>query len=358
MAARHRRRPASTVALAAALSVGAVMLLSACGPDEVASTSSAATPTQGASAPAAAPSHPGTASAPSAAPTAKRSTPGAPSSGASISPDPSGTVHTPLTVSDGSPRVLMNGTAVDFHTPVRDLTWSPDGSKAAFVNGSGSLVVANPDGSGQVTVARNPGGQTWSHPSWQVNPAATADGVPARNNLIFTIDQGGSTHLATVSATASGATPTTLDLSAGIDDPAVPQSANSWANTAGPHGSTTVYENTGDGKIYIRDDYTREQTRALTAGSQPALAPDASAVVFVRSSGGHDHLFEMSLNQQNPTAKDLTPNATTDYTEPALSPDGKVIAARTPAGIVALPADGSAAPTPAVTAVGLPAYRA
>ncbi|MFF7632447.1 hypothetical protein ACFZB9_04745 [Kitasatospora sp. NPDC008050] len=350
MAARHRRRPATTVALAAALSVGAVMLLSACGPDETASTSSAATPAQTA----AAPSHPGT-SAPSAAPTAKRSTPGAPSSS---TPDPSGTVHSPLTISDGTPKVLMNGTAVDFHTPVRDLTWSPDGSKAAFVNGAGSLVVANPDGSGQVTVARNPGGQTWSHPSWQVNPADTADGVPARNNLIFTIDQGGSTHLATVSATATGATPTTLDLSAGIDDPAVPQSANSWANTAGPHGSTTVYENTTDGKIYIRDDYTREQTRALTAGSQPALAPDASAVVFVRSSGGHDHLFEMSLNQQNAAAKDLTPNATTDYTEPALSPDGKVIAARTPAGIVALPADGSAAPTPAVAAIGLPAYRA
>ncbi|WP_327068492.1 LpqB family beta-propeller domain-containing protein [Kitasatospora sp. NBC_01250] len=349
MVARHRRRPATTVALAAALSAGAVMLLSACGPDEVAATS----PAQSASAPAAQPagsSHPGT-----AAPTAKGKSPGASSS---TPADPSGTVHSPLTVSNGTPLVMMNGTSVDFHTPVRDLSWSPDGSKAAFVNGDGSLVVANPDGSGQVTVARNPGGQTWSHPTWQVNAAGDANGVAAKNNVIFTVDQGGTTHLASVPATAAGAAPAKLDLSPGIDDPAVPQSANAWANTAGPHGITTAYENTADGKIYLRDDYTREQTRALTAGSEPALAPDASTVVFVRSSGGHDHLFEMPLGQQNATAKDLTPNATTDYTEPALSPDGKLIAARTPTGIVTLPTDGSAAPTMTVNAIGLPAFRA
>ena len=89
-----------------------------------------------------------------------------------------GTAHNGLTISDGTRYVVMNGTRVDFGTAVRDLSWSPDGSKAAFIDGDGDLVVSNPDGSGRVVVAKNPGGQNWSHPTWQVRPARQQHRLP------------------------------------------------------------------------------------------------------------------------------------------------------------------------------------
>ncbi|GAA1070143.1 hypothetical protein GCM10009665_78040 [Kitasatospora nipponensis] len=248
----------------------------------------------------------------------------------------------------------MNGKAVDFGTVVRDLTWSPDGSKAVFIDGSGNLVVANPDGSGKRTAARNPGGQTWSHPAWQYLAGDNDSQVPAKNQLFFAVSQGGTTRLESVPAAAENGTPTQVTLY-GEEGAPLPQTGNVWPTANGKYGET-LYANTGDGKVYIRDEYTRQQGAAITAGSQPALAPDGEHVVFVRSSGGHDHLFELDFsNRTNP--KDLTPNATTDCTEPTWSPDGRTIAFRTPNGISTLPVDGSAAPTQVSTVAGLPAYR-
>jgi Tol biopolymer transport system component len=138
----------------------------------------------------------------------------------------------------------------------------------------------------------------------------------------------------------------------------VPQTGNVWPDAAGTYGAA-VYANPGTGQVYIRDDNLRQQGSALTAGSEPALAPTQDQdIVFVRSVGGHDHLFVEHSTNSGPTYRDLTPDATTDYTEPAWSPDGRTIAARTPDGIVTLPADGSHAPVRVSGYKGLPAYRA
>jgi Tol biopolymer transport system component len=241
----------------------------------------------------------------------------------------------------------MNGTRVDFGTLVRDLSWSPDGRKAAFVDGDGDLAVAAPDGSGRVVVARNPGGQTWSHPTWQTRKADAADGMPALNNLIFAAGSNG-----------TGGTPRPISLNheAGDHPDPLPTTGNVWPN-AGSAGSA-VYANPGTGKVYIRDDNIRQQGSALTAGSEPALSSqDDADIVFVRSVDGHDHLFLEHSTDSGPTYKDLTPHASTDYTEPAFSPAGDRIAARTPAGIVELPADGSGGPVRVSGYKGLPAYR-
>ncbi|MBF9070808.1 TolB-like translocation protein [Streptacidiphilus fuscans] len=261
-----------------------------------------------------------------------------------------------LTVSDGSPWVLINGTWVDFGTDVRDLAWNPSGTKAAFVDSSGNLDVANPNGSGRVVVAKNPGGQTWSHPTWQVAKADTADGIPAKDNLVFVASKSGTARLETVAATAHNGTPALLRLEPYAGDPALPTTSNNWPNAGGAYGSM-VYDNTHTGDVYIRDDYIRQQGSAVVQGSEPALSPNGDEIVFVRSVGGHDHIFEATFTTSKPVVQDLTPHATTDYTEPTFSANGADIAFRTPTGIDVMLDHGRSAPVRATTHVGLPAFR-
>lgn len=283
-------------------------------------------------------------------------------SDATASPAPAsvvnGTAHNGLTISNGTRWVVMNGTRVDFGTAVRDLAWSPDGSKAAFIDDSGDLVVSAPDGSGRTVVARNAGGTVWSHPTWQVAPADTRDGIPAKDNLIFAAGSGSAAVLETVPATAVDGSPKELSLNGepGPNTTQPPTTGNTWPNAAGEHG-TSVYEN-ANAEVYIRDDNLRQQGSALTTGTEPAMSPeDDRDYVFVRSVAGHDHLFLGTPGSGSAlTVKDLTPNATTDYTEPAFSPDSSTVAARTPGGIVTLRLDGTS-PVLVSTYTGLPAYR-
>ncbi|WP_441246764.1 hypothetical protein [Kitasatospora sp. McL0602] len=376
MHARTRLRSAAAVTVIVAVTTSTGLLLTGCGPTDTgraaaaapaapagagtAPTGTASTGTAPAGTASATPgtTAPGTTTPSTTAP--GTAVPGAPltvkaPATAQARPVLNGTANSRLTISNGTTHVLMNGTSVDFGTVVRDLAWSPDGTKAAFVDGSGSLVVSNPDGGGRRVVARNPGGQVWSHPTWQVSAADPGYSLPARSNLLFAVSQGGVSRLERVPS--AGGTPTLLALDAeGGEEPnPIPQTGNTWPNGGGVYGNA-VYANTTNGNVYIRDEYLREQVSPVGPGSQPVLSPDAHTIAFVRSSGGHDHIFEKHMDDNSP-ARDLTPNATTDYTEPSWSPDGRTLAVRTPSGVATLPADGSAAPTVVSTTPGLPAYR-
>ncbi|MFD8756112.1 hypothetical protein ACFV0O_34810 [Kitasatospora sp. NPDC059577] len=346
-----RNRFGTAAAIALMTTIGAV-LLSACGPENSGSGSTTA-PTGAA---------PGSAAPGTAAPGAASGS-GSPAPGGKEVNGTSAANH--LTISTGTRTVAMNGTTVDFGTVVRDLAWSPDGKKAAFVNGDGDLVLANPDGTGKVTLAKNPGGETWSHPTWlhaTTDPGVTdVPGALARfDAIVFASSKGGALKLEKVPTKTPGATPEVLtphNSEGGSDTmPQPPQTGNTWAN-AGGHRGEIAYANTPANEVYIYDDYIRPATRDLGKGSQPALSPDGEQLVFVRSVNGHDHLFTRSTQFDRKAEKDLTPSATTDYTEPTWSPDGRTIAARTPDGVSTLPADGSAPPAQVSTVKGLPAYR-
>ncbi|MHA6761795.1 TolB family protein [Streptacidiphilus sp. PAMC 29251] len=266
-----------------------------------------------------------------------------------------GTKGNGLTISNGTKYVVMNGTRVNFGVIVRDLAWSPDGKKAAFIDGKGNLEVANANATGRHIVAVNPGHQTWSHPTWQVTKAIVRDQVPAASNIIFSSSKSGVSSLKRISATAYHGTPAALPLGewSGPGVPNNPTTGNTWPSGGGAFG-TSFYENTRTGEIYIRDDYLRQQGGPITRGSEPAQSPNGQEIVFVRSVKGHDHIFVSNDGQH---VKDLTPHATTNYTEPTWSADGKTIAFRTPTGTDIIPANGSKGPVKISSYTGLAAYR-
>ncbi|WP_037601964.1 TolB-like translocation protein [Streptacidiphilus rugosus] len=353
---RARRNVAAIALVAAVTGCG---LLTACGPDKghaVGASPAASSSFSGKGASAGA-------GGASPQPSASANGSGSGSGGTTAAPVAlNGTGGTLLTISNGTSHVLMNGASVDFGVTVRDLNWSPDGRKAIFIDGNGNLDSANPDGSGRITVARNPGNQTWSHPTWQ----APADRAEFREvniaKIFFVANGGGVTQLMSVPAERADGAPALLSLGnyAGANVAQLPQTGNIWINGGGGNG-TTVYANTGTGEVYLRDDYIRQQGAANTNGSEPALIPgtggEPGGIVFVRSVAGHDHVFVEEFTNSGRPVRDLTPNATTDYTEPAVSPDGRTVALRTPNGVAVVPLNGSAAPRPVSTTPGLPAYR-
>ncbi len=352
MSARATRRgTAAAFALTATLTAGTAALLTGCGPTD--STAATVTQTDAASI-GTAPANSATTVPVKGSGPAKGGTSGA-GQAPVVVPDAAGSAG--LTISNGTRFVREGGTTVDFGTAVSDLAWSPSGGKAAFIDGSGDLAVTGPNGSGRVVVARHRSGESWSHPTWQVTHGDAE--VPAKDNLLFAVRANDVSRLETVSATAVNGAPKTLSIYGYAGENTVPpKTGNVWPNAGGTHG-TSVYANSGNGEVYIRDDYLRQQGGELAPGSEPAMSPtDNEEIVFVRSVGGHDHLFVETGNAAGNSAKDITPHATVNYTEPAWSPDGKHIAARTSAGIVVLPANGATAPVLVSSHSGLPAYRA
>ena len=347
MHARHRRT-STAVALAAA---GTALLLTGCNAKTV--TSAAGTGTTSATA-----SPSGSASS---AASSSASAPATASASASAKATPvpvvNGTGDNALTISNGTDQVVMNGTVVDFGTVVRDLAWNPGGTKAVFVDGSGNLDVSNPDGSDRVTIAVNPGGQVWSHPTWVVTPTKPLGYYnPAGQTIYFADSVNGASRVAYVSATGVDGKPATIPLITGFGpgSPVVPKAGYAWPSGKGEY---TAFANSGSGDIYIQDSYLRTMVSTLTQGSEPAVSPGGDEVVFVRSVAGVDHVFEQAIGRKaTTTAVDLTPGFPQDATEPTWSPDGHTVAFRTPAGTDTV-AIGGGAPVQVSTYTGLPAYR-
>ncbi|MFD7733106.1 hypothetical protein ACFV6F_22280 [Kitasatospora phosalacinea] len=358
MSAHARLRRSSAIALVSAVTAGSAFLLTACDPSadggSAARPAASATPSRTAGSAAATPSAPAAATAtPSAAATTAAATPSAAPAQPSAQPVAAAlnlTKGTGLTISNGTRYVVMDGKVVDFGTVVRDLAWSPDGKRAAFVDGNGNLETSDPDGSHRTVVAKAPSGTTWSHPTWQVFGADEPHGAGAY--LLFTADDKKNLRLMSVEAKA-GAGPEALQVG-DSEGAQIPETGNQWPYSNGLSGMT-VYANKDDGQVYFHDVVSRTNGGAVAEGSQPALA-DEGALVFVRSAKGHSHIFASPADENADQQIDLTPDATVDYTEPAISHDGRTVAFRGPDGIYTVPFTGGK-PEKVTDTVGLPAYR-
>jgi dipeptidyl aminopeptidase/acylaminoacyl peptidase len=357
-----RARPRLSVAAVVASSLVAMWTLGGCASQgaatavDAASSAARITPGQGAASPLGSLSP-----VPAASPSRGPAAPPAPSPTASPTASPNGTLDNSLTISDGSPDVLMNGGTADFGIPVSGLAWSPDGTRAAFVDGNGDLIVAGPDGGARVEVAANPGGQTWSHPTWLTSTDVSREGAGVF--LMFVSTSHGVSVLKEVPVGSGPAVATLAGLDHGDGDPAVPQTGDLWPSAAQSvaHGTLSVFEHDAGSvsEVYIRDDYLREQCYELFDGAEPAISPDGTDVVFTRSVEGHQHLFLADLNDgdyNNVAVTELTPGVTQSETAPAWSPDGKTIAYSTPGGVWKVAADGG---TPMLVSPqpGVPSYR-
>ena len=307
-----------------------------------------------------------TATAGPTSPTGLAETGNGPAAALSASPSPTGpngTVGTSLTISNGTDEVLMNGTSVNFGVPVNDLSWSQDGTKAVFIDGQGNLDMANPDGSGRVTLALNPGGQTWSHPTWAAYAGTGPSHSQQWTDVIFAAQSNGVQTLEEIPPTEVEGTPTRVALYSpgAIGGGPIPQTGNGWPTASGDRGDT-VYQNENDAidTVYIIDNNLRDATSDTNEiGSDPAMLETAAGgtdIVFVRQVDGRSHLFTISDPTGLNTPTDITPNSTTDCTEPAWSPDGTLIAFSTPDGVETVHADGSD-PATVTDTPGFPAYR-
>ena len=279
-----------------------------------------------------------------------------------------------LTVATGEDStILMNGHAINFGTKVIDPAWSPDGSHVVFIDGGGNLVVANADGTGKTEAARNPGGQNWSHPTWQTTQADPKDNLPERDAIFFAETVSGVSTLWKVPTNAHDAQPQQLTLNGESGPSAVPppKTGNLWPSGGGKYGSA-VYEhdNGGSSDVYIRDDFLRQQGGlAIKDAAEPdfvlvggsATTEGTPEIVFVRKVSGHAHVFvtttQTSVGGSNSTPRDLTPNVSTDCSYPALSPDGKTVAFSTPSGVETISVTGSGTPKQVTSVPGFPAFR-
>ncbi|MEY9906488.1 hypothetical protein ABIA35_002708 [Catenulispora sp. MAP12-49] len=324
------------VTAAAATSVA--LLASACG-------KSAAQPS---TAPvAAAATHTSAAAPTSAAPSTSSTSPASPASPAK--PAPQYAAGTPL-ISDGTATVTIAGTPVTFPTTVSEASWSPDGSRIAFVDGSGNVATARPDGSSMVVLVKPDQGSKLSGPSWQGGTVLYTEQNAAGTHFVRQAQAVGqsdhsSSEMSTPASTEKGTWTTVADAS----NPTSTEARNLFGTS-----STLVFQaHSAKGQeLWIHHEDSNARGGANSAdqfaeGSWPALSADG-ALAFVGKGGG----IEMATAAAMAKAYGTTPPATTleadaaNATHLTWTPDGKQIAYSTPTGIMELAAgQPGAAPT-------------
>ena len=194
-------------------------------------------------------------------------------------------------------------------------SWSPDGSRLAFVSdrdGNSEIYVMDADGQNQTRLTDN------DH--WDGSPSWSPDG----SRLAFMSNRDGNIEVYVMDADGQNQTRLTDNYNGWGFSP-------SWS----PDGSRLAFA--PGVEVYVMDANGQNQTRLHAGGWSPSWSPDGSRLAFVSDRDGNSEIYVMDADGQNQTR--LTDNDHWDGS-PSWSPDGSRLAFASNSGLYVMDADG------------------
>jgi dipeptidyl aminopeptidase/acylaminoacyl peptidase len=178
-------------------------------------------------------------------------------------------------------------------------SWSPDGTKIAFVRAS-DIWVANSDGSGQINLTNDPFGER-SSPAWSPDGARIAFDSEGEIWVMNAGGGGGETRLTSL----------------GGHDPTWSPDGRQLAFESRRNGSETYVMN-ADGSMQIPIVRTQR-----SVSEDPSWSPDGTRIAFVSYEGANADVYSVRPDGSDRTR--LTDDPAHD-SDPAWSPDGTRLA--------------------------------
>jgi len=282
-----------------------------------------------------------------------------PGDAAHRTPTPKYTATVP-TISDGTDKVLIDHAPVTFPSTVTDASWSPDGTRLAYVDGSGNIATARPNGTGVLVLTAAKAGVKRAQPVFEdgggeiVFSERGTDGVWR----LMSVSADGS------DATAYGASSEALldSIGDGTADTAASAIYNPAVRKLNGALSVLAYQHQGGAgpEIWILDRNQRgPQGRKARDGAAPALSPDGARIAFV---GGDGQLYTEALPVTGASVAVRLTSGIKGLTHPVWSSDGSRLAFGTAADVesvaAAAPVSGAAGPvTVESSSPGVPGFE-
>ena len=237
----------------------------------------------------------------------------------------SGAANSPLTITNGTQTVEVNGRAVQYSGQIDQGAWAPDGSRIAYVRADGAVVTERAGGGDLVVVAPPKAGVTRSHPTW----------FGGGSTIVFAERTGSTSKVMSVpaytdphDAVAEGS-PISLLASKMVEGTESAPESN---------GQTLAMQHTvgGHEEIWVQDSFGRGsggpiEVAGSADGLEPTVSPDGKTIAFVRADGsGNKQIWTVPWYGQSATPAAGTPvqltHDTHDHLHPTFSPDGSRIA--------------------------------
>ena len=265
-----------------------------------------------------------------------------------------------LGVSDGHADIIVGGTDIRFATTVTDASWSPDGSRIAYVDSHGNIATARPDGSGVRVLTKADATVKRVQPTWSSGADITfseraKDGVwRLKMVLASTTALGDPTYPEGDFDLGGGGSDDTSHDRASTSAFIRPDGANDGVNLI-------AYEHDGakGAQVWIIDGNQRSpESKLLIAGADPALSADGSSLAYVGTNG---QLYVTPVAKASKSSSRQITFGIKGITRPAWSPDGTRVAFATPSDVESVSAKLAAGVTTNPVTVespkpGVPAY--
>jgi hypothetical protein len=252
-----------------------------------------------------------------------------------------------LLFSNGTNTVTIGGRQVTFPGPVTDATWSPDGTRIAYVDGDGNIATARPDGSDVLVLTKKDAGVVRSRPSWSRQWIFYSEKKGTKSTLMSVETNGCS-----IMSQPTGGQPYDLFLEPNGD--IVGDVAPSAALAKSPGRIAFEHILSGGPQIWVNDSNQREpRSYRAVNGTEPALTADGKKLAYVGEDG---QIYVTTISSNTPAGTKIT-SGTETRTHLTWSPDGARIAYETATGVQEVPAGGGA-PTSLAATPAVPSYLA